>query len=119
MTGTLNFKLLQDDSPYVLGALLTRLAARAGAEELGPLLRLLERERELAAELPKYKDTRTKTMQFFKGRTVSPTRTRTRTRTLTLTLTLNPTLTLTLTLILSRACSSWSPTTRACRSPSA
>ena len=36
MTGTLNFKLLQDDSPYVLGALLTRLAARAGAEELDP-----------------------------------------------------------------------------------
>ena len=52
MTGTLNFKLLQDDSPYVLGALLTRLAARAGAEELAPLLRLLEREREVAAELP-------------------------------------------------------------------
>ena len=36
--------------------------------------------------------------------------------TLTLTLTLTPTLTLTL--ILTRACSSWSPTTRACRSPS-
>ena len=36
MTGTLNFKLLQDDSPYVLGALLTRLAARAGAQELDP-----------------------------------------------------------------------------------
>ena len=57
MTGTLPFRLLPDDAPYNMGALLTRLAAASGAEELVPLLRLLERDRALAADMPKYKET--------------------------------------------------------------
>ena len=34
MTGTLNFKILSDDSSYTLGALLTRLSSRSGGASL-------------------------------------------------------------------------------------
>ena len=68
LNGSLNFKLLVDDSPYALGALLLRLTTNHD-HDLLPLLRLMETERELAVDMPKYEDGRSKTMKFFKGRT--------------------------------------------------
>ena len=56
MTGSLNLKVLHEDNTHTLGALLLRLSARGYGDELLPLLRLLENERQLASELPKFKD---------------------------------------------------------------
>ena len=47
LNGSLNFKLLVDDSPDALGALLLRLTTNHD-HDLLPLLRLMETERELA-----------------------------------------------------------------------
>ena len=51
-----------------MGALLLRLTTNHD-HDLLPLLRLMETERELAVDMPKYEDGRSKTMKFFKGRT--------------------------------------------------
>ena len=69
LTGTLNFKILLDDQPHVLGALLLRLAVRGHGDELHPILRLMEVNRNFATEMPKFEDTRKKGgLALFKGK---------------------------------------------------
>ena len=70
LTGSLTIRILMDDSCHSLGALLTRLCPKGSGEEVLPLLRLLENERGLSAQMPKYKDTSRKGMagKIFKGK---------------------------------------------------
>ena len=55
LTNALTIRIMIDDSAQVLGALLARLAAPRVAEELVPLLRVLEADAGLAARMPKFK----------------------------------------------------------------
>ena len=68
LSGSLNLKILLDDSPHALGSLLLRLAHPSHGEELRPILRLMESNRAFANEMPKFEDTRSKGLKLFKGK---------------------------------------------------
>ena len=57
LTNGLSLKILADDQPHGLGSLLFRLCNHQSAMELVPLLRTMEAEPNLAAEMPKYQGT--------------------------------------------------------------
>ena len=57
LTNGLSLKILADDQPHGLGSLLFRLCNHQTAMELVPLLRTMEAEPQLAAEMPKYQGT--------------------------------------------------------------
>ena len=60
-TSALNVRVLSDDSTHCLASLFFRLTpSKASASELVPLLRLLEAEPQLCAEMPKYTGTTAK-----------------------------------------------------------
>lgn len=65
LTGSINFKILLDDAPHALGSLLLRLAVKNSGDELLPILRLMEANRQLAAEMPKFEDTRGKGLKIL------------------------------------------------------
>ena len=64
----INIKILLDDQPHALGSLLLRLAVKGSGDELLPILRLMESNRQFANEMPKFKDTRGKGLKIFKGK---------------------------------------------------
>ena len=55
LTGHAPLRVLHDDSPQLLGALLARLAAPKMPAELLDVLRALEADRTLAARMPRFK----------------------------------------------------------------
>ena len=68
LTGTLSFRIFDSDSTHALGSILLRMTTRGTGDELLPLLRMLEAERDLASAMPKFKDSRSKTLKMFKGK---------------------------------------------------
>ena len=61
MSGSLSLKILSSDSPYILGALLLRMLPPKDfkrKDQLMSILRLLAHNRNLAADMPRFQDTR-------------------------------------------------------------
>ena len=57
LTSALSIRILGDDEPHLLGALLFRVSNHAAAQEVVPLLRLLSAEPVMATQMPPYSGT--------------------------------------------------------------